>query len=204
MYLPYINNPNFVLSTIAQCSYKVIFNAQNANLGSLKQDGIDASVDYQFRSALGNWQLGGSITKILNLKRQLSPVTGMTDVLSTLQFPVSTRGRLSLGWELNGLSANLFANYTGAYTNNAPITVAGVAQPVATVPSWTTLDLTVGYETDPEGKALWSGMRFGLGVQNLANKAPPTVLSSASAFAFDSQNANPLGRIWSLTVSKAF
>lgn len=205
IYLPYINNPNFVLSTIAQCSLKVIYNAQNANLGDLNQNGIDASADYRFRSDGNEWQIGGSLTKILNLKRQLSPVSGLTDVLDTIQFPVSTRARATLGWRHDGLTANLFTNYTGGYTNNAPITVAGVVQPFSQVPAWTTFDLMVSYDT---GKAALTPMlgdvRVALSVQNLTAKAPPVVLSSASTFAFDSQNANPLGRVVSLSVTKGF
>jgi iron complex outermembrane receptor protein len=205
LYLPYLNNPNFVVSTLAQCSYKVIFNAQNANLGGLRQDGIDASADYQFRTTAGTWQVGASLTKILNLKRQVSPVSGMADVLDTIQFPISTRGRASFGWRSGGWSANLFANYTGAYTNNAPLTVAGVVRPVARVPSWTTADLTLGYDTgSTAGLALLRDLRFGFAVQNLFDRAPPVVLSSASGFAFDSQNANPLGRVVTVSVARQF
>jgi iron complex outermembrane receptor protein len=205
LYLPYINNPNFVVSTLAQCSYRVIFNAQNANLGDLKQNGIDASFDYQFRNGGGDWQVGGSLTKILNLKRQLSPVSGLTDVLDTIQFPVSTRARATFGWRQGGLAANLFANYTGGYTNNAPITVAGVAQPVSQVPSWTTVDMSLSYDW---GKAasmsMLNNVRLSLSAQNLLDREPPRVLSSASTFAFDSQNANPLGRVVTVSVTKGF
>lgn len=205
LYLPYITNPNFVVSTIPQCSYKVIFNAQNANLGDLKQNGIDASADYRFRSGANDWQVAGSLTKILNLKRQLSPVSGMVDVLDTIQFPVSTRSRITLGWRNGPLAANLYANYTGSYLNNAPITVAGVVQPIAKVPSWTTFDLSLSYDTGKNAmNPLLADLRVSLTLQNLSNKAPPTVLSSASTYAFDSQNANPLGRIVTFAVAKQF
>ncbi|MES2262619.1 MAG: TonB-dependent receptor [Pseudomonadota bacterium] len=205
LYLPYINNANFVASTLAQCSYKVIFNAQNANLGDLKQNGIDASADYRFRNGAGDWQVATSLTKILGLKRQLSPISGMADVLDTIQFPISTRARATLGWRAGAYSASVFANYTGGYVNNAPITVAGVAQAVSKVPSWSTVDLTLGYDTGKSfADSLLSNVRVSLSVQNLFDRAPPVVLSSASSFAFDSQNANPLGRVVTLSVAKGF
>ena len=205
IYLPYLANPSFVLSTIAQCSYKVIFNAQNANLGDLQQSGVDVSADYQFRTALGDWQVGAALTKILKLKRQLSPVSGMVDVLDTIQFPVSMRLRSALGWQRAGWTVNLFANTTGGYTNNAPITLAGVVQPVSKVPSWTTFDISVGYETGKSAvHSMLDNLRISLSAQNVTDKSPPLVLSSASTFAFDGQNANPYGRVLSLSVAKEF
>lgn len=205
LYLPYLANPNFVVSALAQCSYKVILNAQTTNLGRLQQNGIDANAEYQFRTTAGLWKLGVSITKILKLKRQVSPISGMVDVLDTIQFPISNRGRASFGWRSGGWSADLFANYTGAYTNNAPLTVAGVAKPVSRVPSWTTTDMTLGYDIDDSGPlTLLHNMRVGFAVQNLFDRQPPTVLSSASTWAFDSQNANPLGRVVTLSVAKQF
>lgn len=204
IYLPYLANPSFVLSTIAQCSYRVIFNAQTTNLGKLTQQGIDASIAYEGDTAFGHVSAGIAVTKILDLKRQLSPVSGLVDVLDMIQFPVSTRGRANLGWSDKGLSVNLFANYTGSYLNNAPLTVNGTALPTAEVSSWTTFDATVAYDTGPDmGTSLLSNLRLSVSAQNLFNRNPPLVLSSATTpYAFDAQNANVFGRIVTLSITK--
>lgn len=205
IYLPYLANPSFVLSTIPQCSYRVIYNAQTTNLGKLTQQGIDAQVAYQKDTDIGQISAGVAVTKILSLKRQLSPVSGMVDVLDTIQFPVSTRGRANLGWAShNGISFMLFGNYTGAYLNNAPLTVAGTTPPASKVPSWTTLDATLSFDTGPDFKAGWlSNVRVSLSAQNLFDKKPPLVLSSATTpFAFDTQNANVLGRVMTFSITK--
>jgi len=205
IYLPYLANPSFVLSTIPQCSYGVIFNAQTTNLGKLTQQGIDAQIAYTTDTDIGQISAGLAVTKILSLKRQLSPISGMVDVLDTIQFPVSTRGRANLGWAShNGVSFMLFGNYTGSYLNNAPLTVGGIAQPVSKVPSWTTFDASLSFDTGPDFDMAWlRDVRFTISAQNMFNKNPPLVLSSATTpFAFDAQNANVLGRIMSFSITK--
>ena len=201
-YLPYLANPSFVISTTPQCSYAFIFNAANANLGDMNQDGIDFQGSYSFSTSLGEWMVGLSGTKILNLKRQLSPISGQVDVLDTISFPVSMHARANLSWAREKWSAHVFANYTGRYLNNAPITVNGVQLPVATVPSVTTFDMSVGFDGGDKAEAWWKRLSLALGIQNMFNKNPPVVLSSATApYAYDSQNANVLGRIYTATVT---
>jgi hypothetical protein len=52
--------------------------------------------------------------------------------------------------------------------------------------------------------SMLNNVRMSLSAQNLLDRAPPLVLSSASSFAFDSQNANPLGRVVTVSVTKGF
>lgn len=189
-------------SATPYCSLVAYLNGQAQNLGTVEQDGIDLNASYEFDTALGQVSTGVAWTEILNLKQTLSPTSGLLDVLDTLNNPVSTRIRGNLGLRRDTMSANLFVNYVGSYVNTAPITVAGARQPVAEVPSWTTLDANVSWFAPDDAMPWVRGLRVSLSVQNLTDEDPNIVLTGTNAF--DTQMANPYGRIWSFEVTKSF
>lgn len=182
------------------CQVNVILDARKTNLASTVQDGFDLQANYLFENAAGRWTVGGSITKILHNKVQASPSVAEVDRLDELYYPISLRGRANLGWSKGPWNANLFVNYTGDYTNSVPLTVNGVAVGGGKVGSWTTFDAGLAYMAQANG---WlKGVRVALNVQNLADKDPPVVLTTGSAF--DGNVHNVLGRVWSLQVTKSF
>ncbi|USQ98234.1 TonB-dependent receptor domain-containing protein [Caulobacter sp. RL271] len=185
------------------CQVNVILDARKTNLASTVQDGVDLQASYLFETPAGRWNVGGSVTKILHNKVQASPNVAEVDRLDQLYYPVSLRGRANLGWSKGPWSANLFVNYTGDYTNTIPLTVGGVVVGKSKVPSWTTFDLGLSYMVPAmTGPAWLKGVRASLNVQNVADKDPPVVLTTGSAF--DGNVHNVLGRVWSLQVTKSF
>jgi iron complex outermembrane receptor protein len=128
--------------------------------------------------------------------------------LDKIGFPNSLRIRSNLGIESGGLRASLFLNHVGSYLNNANIQVNGVALPNIKVPSWTTFDLSLGYNF-PAKSGLLKGFAVNVNIQNLFDKDPPVVLSGTGAggapiFAFDELNANPFGRAFQIELVKKF
>lgn len=189
-------------SATPYCSLVAYLNGQAQNLGTVEQDGIDLNVGYDFDTSLGQVTTGFAWTEILNLKQTLSPTSGLLDVLDTLNNPVSTRIRGNLGLRRDSISANLFLNHVGGYTNTAPITVNGVRRPVEEIDSWTTFDANLSWFA-PDDAMVWArGLRVSLSVQNLTDEDPNVVLTGTNAF--DTQQANPYGRIWSFEVTKSF
>jgi len=189
-------------SATPYCSLVAYLNGQAQNLGTVEQDGIDLNVGYDFETRLGQVTTGVAWTEILNLKQTLSPTSGLLDVLDTLNNPVSRRIRGNLGLRRGPVNANLFVNYVGGYTNTAPITVNGVRRPVEEIDSWTTLDANVSWFAPEDSMAWVRGVRVSLSVQNLTDEDPNVVLTGTNAF--DTQQANPYGRIWSFEVTKSF
>ncbi|MDY6922338.1 MAG: TonB-dependent receptor [Pseudomonadota bacterium] len=184
------------------CSVVAYLNGQAQNLGRVEQDGLDFTVGHDLDTAWGQFSSGVSLTKILNLKQTLSPSSGLIDVLDTINNPVSTRVRGNLGWRGGSVSANLFVNYVGEYMNTAPITVAGVRQPVTEIPSWTTFDASLSWFTAEEAPSWAQGIRASLSIQNILDEDPNVVLTGANGF--DNQQANPYGRIYSFELTKRF
>lgn len=203
-YLPFLTDLNavFTPSTINDCTLTGIVNGGRQNLGNVKQSGLDFTLAWKQETNAGTFSFDGSFSKILNLKKSLTRNGPLFDALDTFGFQVSSRGRATVGYQKDGFNARLSANYIGSYLNNATITVAGVKLPDTRVPSWTTLDANLSYAFDEDSAGAFGGLRMAVGVQNLADKQPPIVLSGVNAV--DTNNHNIWGRIWTFEVTKKF
>lgn len=186
------------------CSARAITYVQNTNASSVKQDGLDFVASYQFALGQNNFTIGGNFTKILGNRTQIVAGGTTIDGRDLINYPVSARGRGSITWNTGPLTVSPAVNYVGPYTNNLPITVNGVVQPVARIPSWTTFDMTVAFNFDKLASAGWAqGFNLALNIRNLTDKDPPVVLSS-NGNAFDTQAANNFGTIATLQITKTF
>jgi iron complex outermembrane receptor protein len=151
------------------------------------------AANYAFDTSYGDWRVGLDIAKILTVDRQGAPGTPVVDVLDTFGNPVDLRVRGSLGWHMDGWSANAFANYTDSYLNTA-------ITPNVMVDSLTTYDLTASYQFEGEG---WTdGVRVSVNALNVFDEDPPIVLNGTVSW--DSQAASAIGRFISFEISKAW
>ena len=186
---PDLQNPIEPLSNI-----NVLIDGRRQNLGLLDQRGLDVSARYAFSTPAGDWTVGTEVAKILKLERKSAAASPWIDALDTFGNPVDLRVRGSLGWRLDGWSANVFANYTDSYLNTA-------ITPNVKVKSQTTWDATASYAFGEDSR--WAkGVRVSANVMNLFDKDPPVVLNGT--FSWDSQNASAIGRFVSLEISKAW
>lgn len=189
----YFASPNLQSPPENPANIGVIIDGRRSNLGSLRQRGIDVDSRYVVKTGSGDWTVGLNVAKILKLERSSAPGLPFTDVLDTFGNPVSLRMRASAGWKLGGVSANVFANYIGGYTNTAIV-------PNTEVPSMTTVDATLTYAVDKGAGYGFGGTVLALSAQNLFDRAPPVVLNGTSSW--DSQNASAIGRFVSISLTK--
>ena len=169
-----------------------IVDGRRANLGSLKQNGLDLNLAYAFDTGIGAWRVGLDGAKILDLTRSTAPSLPYVDVLDTFGNPVDLRARLSLGWTLGGWRANAFLNHVSGYKNTA-------VTPNVNVDSYRTVDATVAYDF-ADNTGVLSGVNLSLNAQDLFDANPPVVLNGTVSW--DNQNVSPLGRLVSLVVTK--
>ena len=178
-------------------NFLAIVDARTANIGGLKQSGIDGTISYQFDALGSHWSTGFTFTKILDAK--LSNATGVpfTSVLDTINNPISFRGRGSLGWSSNGFRADLFMNITGPYNNN-------LRTPVERVKTGTTFDASIGYEVPDSGPKWLRGLSFSVSAINVFDQDPPFVINTtaSSEGLYDSQNASVVGRFVAFELRK--
>ncbi|WP_294298395.1 TonB-dependent receptor [uncultured Sphingomonas sp.] len=193
------------------CSARAVTYVQNVNASSVRQDGIDISASYQFATGAHNFTIGGTFTKILSNKTQIVSTGPVIDGRDLINYPVSARGRGNITWNTGPLTVSPAVNYVGPYSNNLPIAVNGLVQPISRVRSWTTFDLTVAVDFDKLDSAAWAkGLNLALNIRNITDKDPPVVLSSngnanaGTLYAIDTQNANPYGAVATLQITKSF
>lgn len=181
------------------CDVQVVLDGRETNAGAVKQSGLDFSTSYGFDSQYGAWLFGIDGTRILTDDYAAAAGAALQSRLGTISNLVRWRGRGNVTWSQGGWTANLFVNYTGGYENNTPI----AGQKNARIPAWITFDAGLSYAFDD---TLWSGLndtRLSVNVQNLFDRAPPTVLS-VNNLSYDPNMANIYGRIITVQLTKDF
>lgn len=175
--------------------------SRTRNLSVTNVNGLDFNISYSQDTDIGNLNFGLNGNYLFKLENQLIETSDPVDIVDTVFNPVGLRLRGNVGWSSdNGLQANAFFNYVDSYADDQ-------VDPAGEIDSWTTVDLTVSYDTSQlrDKAAFLDGLLFSVSVQNLLDQDPPEVMditSSNVAAGFDPENANALGRFISLQLTK--
>jgi len=197
--LPFLDYPAVFGGPISNyCAINVVTDGRTTNMTATRQTGLDLELNWAIPSDIGFWTLAASTTRVLKHEQQLVPGQPMSDRRGMYNEPSSIRARGNLGWYYGDWGVNLFANYVGGYTNDLPVTLAGVRLPEHRVGSWTTLDLGVVYSSAVETTWL-RGVRLGFNLNNILDRDPPIVFSGNTAF--NASKSNPFGRTWAVSVA---
>ena len=183
-----------------------IYSFQQRNAFNLDADGIDTDVSYTTTMGIGQMNFDLAVSRKLSMDQQFGTGGETFSVLNTIgintTFPSNdTAARLSVGWRRNSLSTDLFVNYTGAYLNwngsapfpvirNANFSPVGGGQPVD---AYTTVDLHIGYQFGNSGASIFFDAR------DLLDAKLPFV---NGPLGYDPFNANPIGRVLTIGVTK--
>lgn len=193
-------NPNDPAAVAA--AVNVLFLNRIRNLAISRLDGLDASIDYGFGGAGGEFTLGAQLSYLFDYKQRVTLLSPVVTVVDTLLNPPDLKARTYLGFSRAGFTTQLNVNYVDAYSN--PLTVG--AGPVE---SWTTLDCNLSYAFSSVASAWLQDSRVSLSVRNVLDEDPPFVPVGTSTnvtlnrpIGFDPTNADPLGRFVSLEFSK--
>ncbi|TAL90503.1 MAG: TonB-dependent receptor [Rhodanobacter sp.] len=171
-----------------------IIRDQYVNAAQQRIKGLDLSGSYRFDLDGGQLAIRGS-TSWLDSAQRTSAGQPEQVLAGTVFNPARLKGRIGAVWVSGGLSASGFINYTGGVTNR----LATVTEKTA---SFTTLDTTINYDLGERADA-FSGLAFGLSVQNLLNRAPPLFTAVTAAYVpYDATNYSAIGRFVSVSVSK--
>jgi len=187
-----------------------IYSYQQQNALNLKADGIDADINYIHGVGPGDFSADLAGTVKLKMMQQFGSGGEWFNILNTSGFNTTfpsnkVTARLRLGYKVERLSVNVIGNYTGSYYNwngSAPFPLVRDAafSPVGGgqgVKALTTIDLHAAYNFGTAG--LLSDTEVSLTATNLLNRAPPFF---NAAIGYDVFNANPIGRLVVLGVTK--
>jgi iron complex outermembrane receptor protein len=174
------------------------------NLGILEQEGVDFDASYTLPENLtGTWKVGVTGSYTFHQYYSAAPGLPLTDIAGTNtpgpegESPLNVYMRDYISWTRKGLNVTAFANYQSGYTN----TIAN-SYP-AKEPSFTTVDLSVGYDFgDQFTSRLLSGLSLHLEATNLFNRYPPLGVGFGDGATFDEYYFSPLLRTINLTVTE--
>ena len=177
---------------IPASAIQAVIDARTQNLASQRMRGIDFDLGYGLPLAGGTAEFGASGSYIVTFRQRLTSTAPGLSVVDTIGNPPDLRVRGRASWSAGPVSVAAFVNYTDGYRNNT-------TAPVSRVASWTTLDLQLRYQAA-------SGLTLTLGAANLLDADPPLTpfVLGTRTVGYDGENANPVGRLLSLQVTKTW
>lgn len=194
-----------------------IIYATQTNLATLKMDGVDLALSYDFSTRAGDFGLFLNGTWINSYELQGTPGSPFVDKLGQYEStgnPVELRSRQGITWSKGGFRALAAVNYTDDYVCEAGCFVPGpTGAPVAAttpikIDAWTTVDLQLGYQFGQSSGPL-ADLGVNLSVINAFDEEPPfldtgRVVSGNAPEPYDGTNAIINGRSVALTLTKRF
>jgi iron complex outermembrane recepter protein len=173
-----------------------IIDLRVANLASTQTNGLDLNVNQKLTVDAGYFDFGFVGNYVFHFDQAVSNTSSGTDILNTFANPLKFRFRTTAAWdrhlpEESGLGASLAVNFTNAYENPGSTLLPGIR-------SLTTLDLQLRYHT-AENSGWLGGVDIALNAVNVFNASPPF---ADTPYGFDRANAQPLGRVLGLSVTK--
>jgi iron complex outermembrane receptor protein len=163
------------------------------NLSIQRTSGLDLDAAWANRTAIGNIELGLNGTYIVRFDNEFTSEAPAVSILNTAYNPVNLRMRARAVIRSGGLTFASFVNYTNSYS----VDKTAAAPPIA---AWTTVDATVKYLFNADRGPL-ADLALLVAVTNLMDRNPPFVLNQVG-INFDGANANALGRMLSVQLSK--
>lgn len=164
------------------------------NVGVVKQNGFDIGLKYGFDTEIGSFALSANLTWLTSYKVARSSSAPQISFLATYGNPNDIRLRAGANWHRDALDAALYVNYVNGYDNPA-------GTPVTKVDSWATVDLQFRYDASAIS-GFTKGLSVTLSAQNVFDASPPFVNNLTGRYGFDPENANALGRVLSLNITK--
>jgi iron complex outermembrane receptor protein len=179
-----------------------IRNGRQQNVVNLDIQGLDMDASYQLDTDAGSFRIGGSLSHFLKFDQNIGG--GPTfSVLNTTGFnetfpSIQTTGRFNVGWDHEGFSADVFANWIGSYYNWSSSSVTPLERDENGNPKGggdkvdgnVLFDLNLAYAMPREG--ILGGSQLFLDVTNLLDTDPPFYNRSNG---YDTYGANPIGRV---------
>jgi hypothetical protein len=175
-----------------------VYNGLVTNLARNKTTGVDVSASYRaYDGPQSDLTLSVNGTYMFDFEFQVSPGDSRFDTVDKINFPKNLRMNTGVRWSYRGFTTNLIVNHISAYDDDRQ-------DPVVQVASWTTANLTLGYDTRGRTDGWLAGTRFLVSAVNLFDEDPPFVASLrlTQPSNFDPSAHDPIGRLLSVQITK--
>lgn len=172
---------------------RVIIDRRSNNMGTAEIEGFDFNGTYGLDADLGRLEFSLGGVYYTKFENQLTTTAPWVDRRDTINWPTRYRLQGRASWARDGWRAGVYVNYIPSYTND-------LVRPADKVSDWMTVDGQVAYDFDVD-QGVWRNVSVALDFQNLFDKDPPFV-DNPAGFGYDPQQANAMGRVLSLQLSK--
>ncbi|MDG2520529.1 TonB-dependent receptor [Caulobacter segnis] len=186
----FLAQPNFSNSSQSDAtSFRAIVDGRYVNAGVLQTRGVDVRARYDFSQGEHRFTAEADGVYLTRYRRGVTADAPAVDLLDTGGFPLDLRARGSLTWGYRSWTARATINYVDGYRDR----LTG-----RSVDSWTTADLYLGWR--PEA-GFAQGLDISVSAQNLFDVDPPFYQAPAG-YGYDAANADPVGRLLAVQVTK--
>jgi outer membrane receptor protein involved in Fe transport len=204
----------------------LVFLSPTFNLGELKTNGVDFGVKYTLpNTPIGSFRFSLDVTRTGSYENVPAPGAAAQEVAGTYDRQFGNYAKLramgSIGWSMGDFDALLTARYIDKVALHSPAVCGKVGYscfsaatdpeyaaandpndfpdwPDLKIPSFTYLDLTLGYN-------LPTKTRVQAGVRNLTDKQPPILYqNNVTNGNTDVQTYDAIGRRWWVSFSQKF
>lgn len=185
-----INDSRFVPPGLYPATaYSAIFDARWLNTGELHVRGLDfaAARGVQLGDQRLTFDLSGSW--LFDYSRKLTPSASRDRLLNLAGYPVDFRMRAGSTWSRDDWSVRVGLNYVDAYRD--PLGPS--------IDHWITADVQLRWA--PTRVLGVAGLELSLNIKNLFDEDPP-FYNSATGDGYDAAQADPLGRVTSLQLTR--
>ena len=185
-----ITDPRFVPPGLYPAdAYSALFDARWLNTGELHVRGLDFAVAKGVNWGRDRFDLDLSGSWLFDYSRKLTPTATRDKLLDEVGYPVDLRLRGGVAWTRAAWSGRLGVNYVDGYRD--PLGPR--------VDRWITADAQIRWA--PTRVMGMDGLDLALNVRNLFDEAPP-FYDAASGYGYDAGQADPLGRVVSLQLTR--
>ncbi|HQT54998.1 MAG TPA: TonB-dependent receptor [Phenylobacterium sp.] len=186
-----ISDPSYGASTTyPPAAFGAVLDARFVNTAKVQVQGLDLNAGFSFDRGADHFDLATNASYLLAYARQLTPTSASRDLQGVAGNPARLRARASGGWSHGPYGATLSVNY---------LSDAKAANGVA-IDSWTTADLQLRWSPNTSSGPL-AGLMLSASIQNLFDNDPP-FYDAPQGIGYDPANANALGRVVSLQLTK--
>jgi iron complex outermembrane recepter protein len=194
------NSPRLFGATVQQCLASrpaALIDARAHNLSATSVRGIDLDLNRSLDTSHGEFTFGFQGTYLWMFGQAVTNASASLDILNTVDNPISMRGRAFVSWDqrgvdLPGIGVGLALDHSGSYTDRFSANLSHVKP-------WTRLNVNLSYRVG--GSSGSEGIEFLVSALNILDADPPFVDRETG---YDAANAEPLGRVVSFHVRKAW
>jgi outer membrane receptor protein involved in Fe transport len=171
-------------------AYTAIVDARFLNTGGLHVRGVDLSVRWGLAVGDDRLDLTGAATWLADYERRVTPSAPWAELAGTAGQPARVRAQAAATWTHRDLAATFGLNFVDGSRAESGRAIA----------AWTTADLQLRWR--PTWSAPFAqGLDLALSIRNLFDTDPP-FYDAPQGIGYDPANADPLGRVISVQLTK--